>query len=112
MRVALISAWHVHTKKFMARILAKKVDCVYVWDFDEVRGKQAADEYHAQFEVDYRVILADETIDAVIVEAPTTMHKELIILAAQAKKHIFSEKILALTSQDCLEIEAAIRKTM
>ncbi len=110
MKVALISAWHVHTKKFMARLLTKKVDCVYVWDFDELRGKQAADEYHAQFEADYRVILADETIDAVIVEAPTTMHKELIILAAQAKKHIFSEKILALTSQDCLEIETVIRE--
>ena len=109
MKVALISAWHVHTKKFMARLLAKNVECVYVWDFDEARGQQAAHDYQATFEADYRVILADEQIDAVIVEAPTTMHKELIILAAQAKKHIFSEKVLALTTQDCLEIEQAIR---
>lgn len=108
MNVALISSWHVHTKKFMGKIMNKGVRCLYVWDFDATRGQAAAKEYQATFEPDYRAILADDQVDAVIIEAPTTMHKELIILAARAKKHIFSDKALALTTEDCLEIEAAI----
>ncbi|MGX7196990.1 Gfo/Idh/MocA family protein [Enterococcus olivae] len=108
MKFALISSWHVHTKGFVKRLLAKEAECVYVWDFDEERGEEAARTYGGTFESDYRRILADEQVEAVIIEAPTTMHKELIVLAAKAKKHIFSDKALALSTADCLEIEQAV----
>ncbi len=110
MKVALISSWHVHTNKFMELLLAKGVECLYVWDFDKERGQQAAEKFHGCYEADYQVILADPKVDAVIIEAPTTMHKELIVQAAQAKKHIFSDKALALSTEECLEIEEAVRK--
>ena len=108
MKFALITAWHVHTDKFMKKALDKEADCLYVWDFEKERGEVAAKKYGGQFEADYQVILNDPQVEAVVIEAPTVMHKELIILAARHKKHIFSEKPLALTLEDCLEIEAAI----
>ena len=92
MNFALISPWHVHTKNFMEKITKKGADCLYIWDFDHTRGKAAAELYQAVFEADYRKILADPAVEAVVVEAPTAMHKELIVLAAQAGKHIFSDK--------------------
>lgn len=108
MKFALITAWHVHTDKFMKKALAKDAECLYVWDFEKERGEIAAQKYGGKFEADYQVILKDPLIEAVVIEAPTMMHKELIILAARHKKHIFSEKPLALKMEDCLEIEAAI----
>jgi Predicted dehydrogenases and related proteins len=108
MKFALISSWHVHTKKFMNMLSEKDAECLYIWDFDHERGQEAARLYGGVFEPDYRKILADQEVEAVVIEAPTTMHKELIVLAAQAKKHIFSDKALALSTQECLEIEQAV----
>lgn len=108
MKFALITAWHVHTDKFMKKALAKNAECLYVWDFEKERGEQAAQKYGGKFEADYQMILNDPLVEAVVIEAPTVMHKELIILAARHKKHIFSEKPLALKMEECLEIEAAI----
>jgi predicted dehydrogenase len=38
------------------------------------------------------------------------MHTELIIKAAKAKKHIFTEKVLALTVESCMKIKEAIQE--
>ena len=42
-------------------------------------------------------ILADSAIDAVLICSPTDTHADLIVKAAQAGKHIFCEKPIALT---------------
>jgi myo-inositol 2-dehydrogenase/D-chiro-inositol 1-dehydrogenase len=45
---------------------------------------------------DYHEILADPSIDAVMICTPTDTHTEIIIAAARAGKHIFCEKPVAL----------------
>jgi myo-inositol 2-dehydrogenase/D-chiro-inositol 1-dehydrogenase len=45
---------------------------------------------------DYRAIVADPSIDAVLICTPTDTHAEIITAAAQAGKHIFCEKPVAL----------------
>jgi len=79
-----------------------------VWDEKADRGKKWADELGVAFETDLMNVLNDPSIDAVIVDTPTNLHKEVMILAAQHKKHIFSEKVLALTVEDCHEIFDAV----
>ena len=37
-------------------------------------------------------MLQSDDIDAVIVDAPTSMHREVMLKAAAAGKHIFTEK--------------------
>ncbi|MBC7766245.1 MAG: Gfo/Idh/MocA family oxidoreductase [Hyphomonadaceae bacterium] len=62
------------------------------------------------FIADYDTLLQDPAIDGVVVNAPTNMHTDLILKAANAGKHIFTEKVLALTVEDCLKIKQAIEK--
>jgi predicted dehydrogenase len=49
---------------------------------------------------DYRTILDDERIDAVVVVTPVTTHREIAEHALQAGKHVFIEKPMAHTAAD------------
>ncbi len=46
----------------------------------------------------YEALLADPSIDAIVLATPHSMHTDQIIAAAQAGKHVFCEKPLALDS--------------
>lgn len=50
---------------------------------------------------DYKEALKNEEIDAVVVVTPTGLHKEIVIAAAKAKKHVFCEKPMAVTTEEC-----------
>ena len=50
----------------------------------------------------YQKVLADPKIDAIVVATPHTQRVELIVAAANAGKHVFTEKPLTLTRQDAL----------
>jgi myo-inositol 2-dehydrogenase/D-chiro-inositol 1-dehydrogenase len=55
-------------------------------------------------------VLADETIDAVVIGSPTDTHSDLIHRAAAARKHIFCEKPIDLSvprAEDCARAVAA-----
>lgn len=56
---------------------------------------------------DYRELMADESIDAVIVATPTRFHHEMVIAAAKAHKHVFCEKPMAESTRECDEMIAA-----
>ena len=49
---------------------------------------------------DDRAIIADPALDAVLICTPTHTHAQIIIAAAQAGKHIFCEKPIALNLED------------
>ena len=52
--------------------------------------------------------MKNEDIDAVIIACPTKFHKEITVAAANAGKHIFCEKPMAMNEEECDEmIEAA-----
>jgi myo-inositol 2-dehydrogenase/D-chiro-inositol 1-dehydrogenase len=55
-------------------------------------------------------VLADPSIDAVVIGSPTDTHSDLIHRAAAAKKHIFCEKPVDLSvarAEDCARVVAA-----
>lgn len=110
-RVALLSRWHVHADDY-AREASQhpSIQLTTIWDEDPARGKRWADELNVDFENSLEFTLARDDVDAVIVDTPTSMHKEVIIAAAKAKKHIFSEKVLALTEKDCEDIFSAVEE--
>ena len=56
---------------------------------------------------DYRDLLADPGIEAVVIAVPHHLHAEVAIAAAQAGKQIMLEKPLAPTVADCRRILAA-----
>jgi predicted dehydrogenase/threonine dehydrogenase-like Zn-dependent dehydrogenase len=57
---------------------------------------------------DYQEILADPEIDAVIIATRHNAHAQLCIEAAKAGKHVFVEKPLALTAEDCAAVAEAV----
>jgi predicted dehydrogenase len=111
LKTAMLSKWHVHARDYAARLLKTgKAEIAAVWDEDEERGKTWAGELGARYVGDLDGILASGDIQAVICDTPTTMHKEVLIAAAKAGKHIFTEKVLATSAAEADEIAAAVKK--
>ena len=110
-QVAMLSFWHVHAKDY-AKQAAEHPDTqiVAVWDELPERGRAAARDWGGQFEGDLAALLARDDVDAVIVDTPTNMHRDVMIAAARAGKHIFTEKVLAPTVRECNEILAAVEQ--
>ena len=59
---------------------------------------------------DYDALLASDTIDAVYIALPNSMHADYTIRAAQAGKHILVEKPLATTVADAKAMIDAARE--
>lgn len=59
---------------------------------------------------DYKTILADAEIKAVIVATPTHLHKEITVAALAAGKHVYCEVPLAVTIEDAKAIALAAKK--
>jgi predicted dehydrogenase len=109
--IAVLSAWHVHTNQFIDRLQESGQGRIsVVWDDDAERGRKCASRYGVPFEADLGKVLARPDIDGVMVECATTKHAEIIIKAANAKKHIFSDKALALNMKDCRAIQQALER--
>jgi predicted dehydrogenase len=110
--IALLSAWHVHTYQFIDLLHKSGAGKVtVVWDDDPARGKKCADKYGASFEPSLDSVLAGNDIEGVMVEAPTVQHAEIILKAARAKKHVFSDKALAPSTAECKKIKTAIEES-
>lgn len=110
--VALIGTWHVHFNGY-ANDIQKNGNCkiTALWDPDKEKGQAAADKYGCEFVADYDELLSRKDVDAVSVCTSTDMHKNIIIKAANAGKHIFTEKVLCFTKSDALEVAEAVKKS-
>jgi len=109
--ILMISKWHVHADGYAKAVSAQpdaKVSCV--WDDDTERGEKWAQDLEVPFEPDLDKALARSDVDAVIVDAPTSDHRRVMVAAANAGKHIFTEKALAPTVEDCKIIAEAVKK--
>ncbi len=111
LRVALLSRWHVHADQYAREIrVHPDAELGAVWDEDAERGRAWAAELGLPFESDLARLLARSDIDAVCVTAPTNRHREVMVAAAEAGKHIFTEKVLAATVSDASAIADAVRE--
>lgn len=110
LRVAMLSKWHVHAAGYARDVMSSgKAEIVAVWDDNHNRGKEWADELNVDFEPNLDALLARKDIDAVICCTPTTFHDEALVKAANAGKHIFTEKALSTTVEGCKKIADAVK---
>lgn len=107
-RTAILSFWHVHATDYIHQVNEHPdLKLVAAWDDDPQRGRAMAAQVGVSFVEDLDTLLARSDIDAVLVQAPTSMHYDIITRAAKAGKHIFSDKVLAPTIKEAIEIVAA-----
>lgn len=112
MNVAMISTWHVHAEGYAEQLQAiDGVTVAAVWDADPAKGAAWANKLGCRFEADYSAILADGSIDGIVMCAPTNEHAQMLLAAVAAGKHIFTEKVLALTTQECAAIRTALQNS-
>jgi len=108
-RVAMLSFWHVHAGDYVKQSKAHPdVEIVAAWDEDPERGRERAADAGVEFVDDLDTLLARDDVDAVICDTPTSLHPEVLVKAAKAGKHIFTEKVLATTIKDANAIKAAV----
>ena len=75
---------------------ASAAEVVTIADVSEQAVHECADRYHiASYTCNYQEILADPTIQAIVICSPTDTHAQIIEEAALAGKHIFCEKPIA-----------------
>lgn len=111
MKIALISSWHVHARDYMRELQSMpQCEIVAIWDENNVAGRKWAEELNCTYYENYDLLLQDQEIEGVVITSSTVLHPELIIKAANAKKHIFTEKVLAIRYSDCSAIQEAVER--
>jgi predicted dehydrogenase len=108
-KVAVLSFWHVHAGDYSKEANEHPgTQLVAVWDELPERGKKEAAERGLLFYESLDELLANPDIDAVIINVPTDRHSEIMVAAANAGKHIFTEKVLAPLVSEANAILAAV----
>ncbi|GAH97768.1 unnamed protein product, partial [marine sediment metagenome] len=106
--VGRIGRLHARNLKYQVpgtRVLA-------VADIFEKSAKEVASQLEIPItEKDYRILLENNDIDAVVICSSTDTHAQIISEAAEAGKHIFCEKPIALDIDKIDQVIAAVKKT-
>lgn len=108
-KVALCGAWHVHAVDYTKKTLETEgVELIGFYESDD--GLAAA--YSEKFPEVKRFGSFEELLssdaEGVIVCTSSDTHADYMVRIAEAKKHIFTEKVLALTEADCLRVKKAV----
>ncbi|HET6386646.1 MAG TPA: Gfo/Idh/MocA family oxidoreductase [Armatimonadota bacterium] len=73
-------------------------------------GRAAAGAHHPRLYTDYRELLKDPDLDAVIVCTPNATHEAITLEALEAGKHVLCEKPLSFTREGCERVAEAARR--
>ena len=89
-----------------------KAELVAICDTDVEKMNRVGDMFGIERRYEnYKDLLAQEDIDAVIIVTPDKLHKDMAVDALAANKHVLCEKPLALTREDCVDIANAVKKS-
>ncbi|QNE16792.1 Gfo/Idh/MocA family oxidoreductase [Kribbella qitaiheensis] len=108
-KVGLIGAGGIasaHIKGYNAH--ADRIGVIAVADAVEETAAARGAELGATPYTDYRQMLAAEDLDAVDICLPHHLHRDAIVAAAEAGKHILCEKPLCLTAAEAKDVRTAV----
>ena len=91
----------------LARIMKEQEGAKIVAVYDPENSYTVAEELGCDVETDLDTLFSREDVNAVIVASPNYLHKEPVIKAAKHGVHVFCEKPIALSYQDCDEMVRA-----
>ncbi len=90
---------------YHAKLLKENQNIKVVGAFDILEERRAASlaDGYMTYE-SFSAVLADESVDFVLIATPNDLHKEIAIAALNARKHVICEKPVTIYSDDFLEI--------
>ena len=108
--LGFLGAAHIHTPGFINRVKerAGALTVKAVWDTQPERANIAAEQLSCATVSDYRDIVNDAEIEAIIVCSETSIHLELVEATAAAVKDVFVEKPLGMGANDAYAMQRAI----
>jgi len=86
---------------------SEEVRLVSCFSRSEAKRRAFGERHGCASDASYAELLARDDVDAVIVTVPNDQHAPVIEQAAQAGKHVFVEKPIAVTLEDARRIERA-----
>lgn len=99
-----INSWVKTDPKIRVKGLAEIDDTQISWFKKNINSKTFVTK-------NYKELLTRDNIDALVVLTPDYLHKEQTLNILKAKKHVYLEKPMALTIEDCDEILEAWKKS-
>ena len=109
-KVALVGTGHMGTAHGNAYTSMPNAELVALMDIRPDEAEKLASAVGGQYFTDFDKMLAATNPDVIDVCVPTPWHKEYVLKAAAAGKHVVTEKPMARTLDDCREmIEATNR---
>ena len=109
MRIAVCGVWHVHAGDYTKHALALG-EVLGFWEEDDALAEQFQSVFPIPRFESLEALLASDA-EGVIVCTATDEHPEYMVKLAEAGKHIFTEKVLALTDAECDAIESAVNES-
>ncbi len=106
MKVAILGVWHVHADEY-TRVAAANGTVTGVWDENPEWCAAFATRHGIPAYASLDELLASDA-EGVLVCSATVRHTDHILRAARAGKHIFTEKVLALSETECLAVRDAV----
>ena len=105
-KVAICGVWHVHAADY-TKVALNQAEVIGVWEENEQRKNEFCEKFDLHAFQTFEELLASEA-EGVIVCSSTDSHANLMVQIAEAKKHIFTEKVLALSEEDCDTVAKAV----
>ena len=102
-RVGFVGCGRVTETRHLAALRrVRGVEAVALSDVDAARLSRVADAYGVARRYEgWRALVGDSNVEAVAVCVPPVLHAEVALAALAAGKHVFVEKPLALTLDEC-----------
>lgn len=110
LNVGVIGLGAIGQKHCESLVQIRQAKLSAIADVNETVLKKTAEKFGARAFTNYKQMLADSDLDAVVIATPDHLHREASILAAEAGKHILVEKPIATTEEDALEMMKAAEK--
>jgi UDP-N-acetylglucosamine 3-dehydrogenase len=95
--------------KHHARVYSELTSCdlVAVADINHFQGEPLAKKYNCRFYNDFREMIEKESVDAVSIAVPTSMHQKVAIFCIERGIHLLLEKPIAATLKEAENISKA-----
>lgn len=110
MKIAVCGTWHVHAPGYADSVMRSEgSELIGVYEENTGWKEEFAKKYSITAYDTFEDLLKSDA-EGVIVCSSSDTHADYIIKLAEAGKHIFTEKVLALTDEDCERIKKAVEK--